>query len=71
MQVAHEAFDRATSDWVALPLHLGPDLVGPIHVEVLGIDPTDLGLKRLVAALRGTRWARLELFDVNVKIYYR
>ena len=48
-QLTHEALDRAAGDPDALPVELGPDLVGPIDVEVLGVDPGDLGLQLLVA----------------------
>jgi hypothetical protein len=39
---------------VALPIELGPDLVGPVDVEVLRPDPLDLDLQLLVADTAGT-----------------
>jgi hypothetical protein len=44
---------------VAFALELGPDLVGSIDVEVLGVDPFDLGLQRVVPDL--ARTARADL----------
>ena len=38
-QVTHEALDRAAGDADALPVELGPDLVGSIDLEVLARDP--------------------------------
>ena len=40
---------------IALPLHLGPDLVGPVDVEVLLVDPGNLRLELVVANFAGTR----------------
>jgi hypothetical protein len=59
VQVTHEALHRAAGDRVAFPLHLGPHLVGPIDVEVLGVDPGDLGFEFLVADPPGTAWSPL------------
>jgi hypothetical protein len=39
---------------VALPVELGPDLVGPVDVEVLRPDPLDLDLQYLVPDSPGT-----------------
>ena len=55
----HEPLDRAAGDLVTFPLHLGPDLVGPIDVEVVRVDLGDLRLEFLVADPAGTRWPPL------------
>jgi hypothetical protein len=44
---------------MVLPLHLGPDLVGAIDVEVVRMDLGDLGLEFGVADLACTRWPPL------------
>ena len=43
---------------MTLPPALGPDLVGPIDVEILFIDPGDLRLEGLVADFADARWCR-------------
>src|ERR1039458_5510821 len=55
--IRRSTVQRATR--LALSLHLGPDLVGPIDIEVLLVDPGDLGLEDLVAYLPRTRWSSL------------
>ena len=47
-QVTHEALDGAAGHPMALPVQLGPDLVGSVDVEVLRPDPLDLDLQLLV-----------------------
>ena len=54
-QLAHQALDGAAGHPDALPVELGPDLVGAIDVEVLGVDPGDLDLELLVADGPGRR----------------
>jgi hypothetical protein len=54
-QVTHQALDRAAGDRIPFPLHLGPHLVGSIDIEVVGVDPSNLGLERLVSDPPGTR----------------
>jgi hypothetical protein len=48
-QLSHQALDGAARHPGALPVELGPHLVGPIDLEVLGMDPSDLDLEVLVA----------------------
>lgn len=55
-QLAHEALDRAAGDPGALAIQLRPHLVGSVHLPVVGPDPHDLDLERLVAP--GTRRRR-------------
>ena len=43
--LSHQALDRAAGDADALPVELGPDLVGAIDVEVLGVHAGDLALR--------------------------
>ena len=43
-QVTHQALDGAARHADALPVELGPDLVGPIDLEVVAPDPEDLAL---------------------------
>ena len=56
-RIRRSTVQRATLD--ALPVQLGPDLVGPIDVEVLGVDPGDLDLQLFVADGPGRRRALL------------
>jgi len=55
VQVTHEPFNRAPGDLVTFPLHLGPDLVGPIDVEIVPMNRRDLRLELLVTDLADTR----------------
>ena len=48
-QFTHETLDGAAGHADALPVELGPDLVGPIDLEVRTPDPGDLLLQLLVA----------------------
>ena len=41
--------DGAACHGDALPVQLGSDLVGPVHLEVLPVDAEDLPLQLLVA----------------------
>jgi hypothetical protein len=54
VQIPHQPLNRAAGDLVALPLHLGPHLVGPIDLKVVVVDLGDLGLELLIADLAGT-----------------
>ena len=48
-ELPHQALDRAAGDTGALPVELGPDFVGPVDVEVLGMDAGDLAPELPVA----------------------
>ncbi len=48
-QVTHQALDGAAGDANALSVELGPDLVGPIDLEVRTPDAQDLTAQLLVA----------------------
>jgi hypothetical protein len=37
-EIAHETLDRAAGDSDSFPVELGPDLVGPIDLEVLPVE---------------------------------
>jgi len=55
-QLPHEPLHRAAGHRVSLAVQLPPDLAGAIDAEVLGVDPADLGLQLLIAALTGREW---------------
>ena len=58
-QLTHQALDGAAGHADALPVELGPDLVGPIDLEVVAPDPEDLALELLVAHGARRRWTLL------------
>ena len=51
-QVAHQALHAAAGHPDALPVELGPHLVRPVYLEVLGVHPGYLLLEVLVANRR-------------------
>jgi len=65
-QVTHKSFDCAAGDPGAFPVELGPDLVGSVDVEVLAVNPEDLGLQLLVPQRSG-RWGPRLRHPVRVR----
>jgi len=43
--------DAVTSDLLALPVELAPDLLDPVDAEIVAVYPRDLNLQQLVTEL--------------------
>ena len=52
VQIVHEPGHPVTSDLDAFTIELAPDLLDPVHAEVVAVHASDLDLQLLVTSLR-------------------
>lgn len=67
-EIAHQPLDRASGNFEPFASHLPPHLANTIDAEILGEDPHDLRLQRLVSSRTDGQPRRVAAFGIVVMI---